>query len=285
MVFQAIAAQLPQSNMYHFTFTKTPDGYKLTDPQYLTSFNPDGYNNQPCFIDEHSLYFTTNYYDSEQTEIAKMNLFEDILERVTYTKESEYSPRSVPGKNELSCVRVELSDTVQSLRIYPLDEIGFAKRYMNNTDNIGYYNWLNDEELVLFLVDEPHHTLAIAEAISERRKIILDKIGRSLPVDRNGNLYFVHKIEEDQWFIKMLDRSSNKLVMIVPALKGVEDFELLSGGRLLCGKASQLFIFDPNTDSDWKVIADLDKFGIHNIKRIKVYKNRLVLVNTPNRQM
>ena len=191
-----LIAQLPQTNIYHFNIVKSEGSYKIKEPRFLTSFNSIGYNNHPAFFSDHEVYFSTDYY-GDQTEIAKFDLFENVLTRVTYTEESEYSPIKVPGKDQLSCVRVETDGKTQTLSIYPLEEVSFAKRYMNNTPNIGYYNWIDQQTLALFLVEEPNHELAIADALSERRKIILDKIGRTLKVDKKGFLYFVHKLRED----------------------------------------------------------------------------------------
>lgn len=272
-------AQLPVTQLYHFKITKVGGEYSIKSGKYITAFNPRGYNNQPAFFNDDIVYFTTNYYDSIQTEIAKFDFFEKKLERITYTPESEYSPIAVPATVQFSCVRVESDGKTQTLSIYPLDGMGIAKRYMNNTRNIGYYNWLDDKSLALFLVEEPSPTLAIAEAISERRKIILDKVGRTLKVDVNGNLYFVHKIDHGPWQIKMLDRDANKLKIITETLEEVEDFELLVDGSILSGKGSKLYHTYPDTRTGWVEIADLSDYQINNISRIAVYKGRLILVD------
>lgn len=272
-------AQLPVTQLYHFKITKVGGEYSIKSGKYITAFNPQGYNNQPSFFNDDIVYFTTNYYDSIQTEIAKFDFFEKKLERITYTAESEYSPIAVPATEQFSCVRVESDGKTQTLSIYPLDGMGIAKRYMNNTRNIGYYNWLDDKSLALFLVEEPSPTLAIAEAISERRKIILDKVGRTLKVDANGNLYFVHKIDHGPWQIKMLDRDANKLKIITETLEEVEDFELLVDGSILSGKGSKLYHTYPDTRTGWVEIADLSDYQINNISRIAVYKGRLILVD------
>lgn len=277
---ECLSGQLPTTNIYHFTMTKVGKKYRLKSPQFFTSFNKDGYNNQPSYFEDKVVYFTTDYYGGDQTEIAKFDLFDKTLTRITYTEEKEYSPTALIGKDGFSVVRVEADGETQTLSIYPLDGIGYPKRYMNNTSNIGYHHWLDDETVALFLVEEPNHNLAIAHAQSERRKIIIDKVGRCLKKDKKGNLLFVHKQSADEWYIKSYNRDSNKSKTILTTLKGVEDFELLNDGTFVMGKGSVIYKHLPGMDVGWVEMADLSEFGISNISRIASRKNSLILVNT-----
>jgi len=272
--------QVPQSNIYHFTMTKVSNNYRLKSPQFLTQFNKDGYNNQPSYFDDKEIYFTTDYYDKEQTEIAKFDLFDNTLTRITYTPEKEYSPIQLKGKEAFSVVRVESDNTTQTLSVYPIDGIGYAKRYMNNTNNIGYHQWLDGETVALFLVEAPHHNLAIADAISERRKIVLDKVGRCLDTDKAGNLIFVHKMYENEWYLKSYNVLTNKSTKIIETLKGSEDFEVLNDGSFLMGSKSELYRYRPGSVGGWELISDLADYGISNISRIAARKNSLIVVDT-----
>ncbi|MBT8232926.1 MAG: hypothetical protein HKO66_11985 [Saprospiraceae bacterium] len=271
-------AQLPTTNIYQFSMVKAANKFSITQAQLLTEFNSNGYNNQPSFFEDDVVYFTTDYY-GQHTEIAKFDFFDKILTRITYTPESEYSPTPVPNKENFSCVRVESDQKTQSLSVYPNDGIGYAKRYMNNTRNIGYHAWIDAETLALFLVEEPYHNLAIADARSERRKIILDKIGRTLKVTRDNQLLFVHKLSDVEWVIKSYDKISSQSKTVVNAIPGVEDFELLSDGSLISGSGSQLYRFDPKKDKAWQPLIDLKAYGIENISRIVARKKRLLIVD------
>ncbi len=273
-------AQLPQSNIYHFTLTKVSNDYRVKSPQFLTQFNKLGYNNQPAYFDDKVIYFATDYYDKAQTEIAKFDLFSKTLTRVSYTPEQEYSPTPMYDKEKFSVVRVEQDKKTQTLSVYPLDGIGYAKRYMNNTNNIGYHNWLDAETVGLFLVEEPHHNLAIANASSEKRKIVLDKVGRCLKSDKAGNLVFVHKMNDGEWYIKNYNILTSKSSVVVKTLEGAEDFEILNDGSYLMGTKSQLFRYVPGKSKDWQLVADLEGYGISNIQRIASRKNSLVIVDS-----
>jgi len=276
----SLGAQLPATNIYHFTLTKVSNSYRIKSPQFLTGFNKEGYNNQPKYFSDKVLYFTTDYYDSEQTEIAKFDLFDNTLTRITYTPEKEYSPTPIKGKEAFSVVRVESDNKTQTLSVYPIDGIGYAKRYLNNTSNIGYHTWLDETTLGLFLVEAPHHNLAIADAISERRKIILDNVGRCLKKNKAGDLVFVHKMGEEDWYVKSYDLASSKSTVIAKTPTGSEDFEILNDGSLLMGQKSKLYRFIPGVSDEWELLADLSKYGVANISRIESYKNSLVIVET-----
>ncbi len=271
--------QLPTSNIYHFTITKVAKSYRIKSPQFLTAFNKGGYNNQPSYFSDKVIYFATNYYDEAQTEIAKFDLYDKSLTRITYTEEKEYSPTPTKDSETFSVVRVETDNKTQTLSTYPLDGIGYAKRYMNNTSNIGYHTWLDDETVALFLVEEPDHNLAIAHAVSERRKIILDKIGRCLKVDKKGQLLFVHKQNKDEWFIKAYNTKTNKSTTIAKTIMGAEDFELLNDGSLLMASKSMLYILPPSAN-EWNLLLDMSSYGLDNITRIASQKNSLIVVNS-----
>jgi len=282
LLFIAIVGygQLPTSNIYLMTMTKGGGKITIKDPVFLTNFNPRGYNNQPSFIDDDVVLFTTNYYATDQTEIAQMDLFDETLTRVTYTKESEYSPLKMNDKDVFSCVRVETDKVTQSLSVYPIDGIGYAKRLLHNTNNVGYYTWINKDRVAMFLIDEPYHNLAIADVDSEKRKIIIDKIGRSLKMTKTGGLLFVHKIAPDEWYIKSYNFLSNQSKTITKTLTGVEDFELLNDGSILMGDGSILYQFDPKSaEKEWTPIIDLGEYNIESISRVVSYKNRLLIVD------
>ncbi len=281
MSLSGLAQDLPATNLYLFNMTKGGGKINIKSPKFLTSFNDGGYNNQPYFLDENQILFVTNYYSADQTEIAKFDLFEETLTRVTYTDEKEYSPAKIPNSEEISCVRVEADGKTQTLSAYPDNGIGYAKRFLNNTSNVGYYNWLDDETVALFLVEAPHHNLAIANAKSERRKIVIDKIGRSLKKNNKGNLLFVHKQTDDEWYIKEYDSKTNRNQTIIQTIKGKEDFELLNDNSILMGSGAVLYRYNPKSrNKSWEKIVDLSNYGVKNISRICATKNKLVIVDT-----
>ena len=55
--------QLPNTNIYMLTLTKGGGKYTVKAPVFMTSFNKAGYNNQPSYISDDEVLFTTSYYD------------------------------------------------------------------------------------------------------------------------------------------------------------------------------------------------------------------------------
>ena len=150
---------------------------------------------------------------------------------------------------------------------------------MNNTSNVGYHAWLNGNYVALFLVEEPNHNLAIADAVSERRRIVIDKVGRCLKKNSNDEIVFVHKQHDDQWFIKSYNQNTKKSTQVIETLEGSEDFEILVDGTFLMGQKSTLYKYKPGKDADWVEVSDLEQYGIMNIQRICARKNALIVVN------
>ncbi len=261
-----------------FTITSSDAGYNIRYPKFLSAFNSDGYNNQPSFLSDFTLYCTTNSSSNGSTEVVSLDLFEKKLTRITNTIESEYSPTSA-NKNFFSTVRVAEDGVTQNLVLYPKSMKGTPKMLFPEVGNVGYHEWISDEEIALFLVEENgEHILAIGNAFDNYVNKIISNIGRTLKYDDKGQLYFIHKAV-DSWFVKTLNPETLKIITICETMKGVEDFELMKDGTLIAGKGSKLYYNSPKSRDQWKDMIDLSDYGIGNITRIAVRKNKLVLVD------
>ncbi len=273
----AYTQDLPETDLYLFNFTRTGDNFRFKNPTYLSNFNPSGYNNQPSFKDNSSLYITTDVYGNKN-DIIELNLIKKSLLRVTATDEDEYSPAVSPHHGHFSCVRVEKDGTTQLLWTYPEDRSNFGGNVLRTIGNVGYYIWLSQEEVALFLVDDTHK-LAIANIETDKNEIIIDDIGRCLKVDRNGNVIFVHKVREDFWFLKSFDPRSRRTEIITQLFDQKEDFELLSDDSIIMASGSKLYYINPSTSDSWSEIGDFSKYSISNISRLVIKGNKLVFVN------
>lgn len=272
-----ISQDLPVSNMYMFTITSSDIGYNIRYPKFITKFNENGYNNQPTFVNDFELLISSNYGPNGSVEILKLDLFDKVYFRLTDTQEDEYSPGGV-GKKYFSSVRVE-ADKSQTLTLYTKDMTTLPQHLLSGIGNIGYYCWLNDKEVALFLVEEPKSSLAIANIFSEDVKNITSDVGRTLKLDKDKNLVYLHKAAANSWFIKKMNPLTRQSNIIVEALAGVEDFEILPDGTFIAGKGSKLFFYRPNETAGWTFIKDLADYGITDISRIAIRKNKIVIVN------
>jgi hypothetical protein len=70
----ATMAQLPVTKVYAFDFQRRDTTFNFSNPQYLSSFNPFGYNNQPSFIEDDVLMMAVQYPDMPQPDVFSFDL-------------------------------------------------------------------------------------------------------------------------------------------------------------------------------------------------------------------
>lgn len=281
LVFFVGNAQLPNTDLYMLTILNNGEKITMRNPVYLSNFNPNGYNNQPAFINPRELYITTDLYDKDFTDIIKLNIQTDEYYRITATDSiSEYSPTPKAVKSYFSVVREETDGKTQSLWLYPENHKTYGKRVLKEVGNVGYHCWLSEEDVALFLVDEPMQ-LAIGNIAEDKTQIVLDNIGRCFRQNSDGNLIFIHKVTPESSFIKIYDVETNQVTSITETLPGSEDFELLNDGTYIMGSGSKIYKLNPSKESEWLVVIDLAEFEIKNITRLAFSRNRLVLVDNP----
>lgn len=266
-------------NIYSFVFKNTNNEYTLTLPKYLSSYNTNGYNNQPSFKNGRSIYLTSKLRGEDQTEIYALNLYNNKKAQVTRSPESEYSPQLRPGTVSFNCVRVESDGVTQRLWQFPTDHSTQGKPLFPDVKNVGYYQWLDADQVALFLVGEPH-SLVIGDTRDGSIKPITSNIGRGMGLAANGDLLFIQKLSERTWYIKQLEVKTQKSNIVTETLEGAEDFVVMPDGAILMAKQSQLYRFDSKSSKSWTKLADLSKYGLHNISRLAFNNERLlVLVN------
>lgn len=291
-----LAQAPPNTNIYLFDLiaSDTHD-YHLTQPKFLTNFNASGYNNQPVFISNDEIMLTVQVPSETQTDLYHLNLADKIKTRFTGTYESEYSAGPVPtllneiplfstrlGSNpQISCVRVATDENkTQYLWQYPFDRSSEGSAILEDLTGVGYYAWSSVNKVVLFIVGEPH-TLVAVDLKTNDQVTITSNIGRCLRKFPNGDIAFVHMIDEKTWLLKRLNMSTYQPELVTAMLEGVEDFVLLKDGTALMAQGSKVYKFNRNKDISWKEIADLSRFGLRDISRMAVNaaENKVVLVN------
>ncbi|RMF22815.1 MAG: hypothetical protein D6765_13850 [Bacteroidetes bacterium] len=278
-----IAQELPNTQVYLFEIEQVTDSqFVFRNPKYLTGFNPYGYNNQPCFINNQKLYLSVRFPQSKQTDIYALDLEKNTKLQVTHTAESEYSPTLMPDGYHFSAVRVEL-DEVNSQRLwkFPISRLNNGEPLLPFVPNVGYHFWLDAQNVALFLVDQPNY-LAIANITNGSIRQMTPNIGRCFQRSPSGRLVYVHKVTESEWWIKALDPRTLESQNIVQTLPGSEDFAILPDGTILMGNGPRLYKYHPRKDSGWVLIGDFRAYKISSITRLAVSKdNKLAFVARP----
>lgn len=250
-------------------------------PRFLTAFNPSGYNNQPAFFSASQLWLTAQLpEDGEQTDIQMLDLYTSTRTRVTATPAtSEYSPTLMPGNRRFSAVRVE-EDGTQRLWSFPLDRSDNGRPEIPNITSVGYHCWLRDTLLALFIVGDAGnpHTLQIVGTRSQKPLRVASNIGRCLTTLPDGRLAFIQKPTDDTWYLKTYNAKTNTTDIVVKMPRGSEDFALLADGTFVTGQGNRLFQYKPNRDTDWRVLADMDRYGVKNITRLAAHRSGVLAV-------
>ena len=134
---------------------------------------------------------------------------------------------------------------------------------------VGYHAWGDNRTLALFVLGSPP-TLQLADANTGRADVIEERIGRSLHrIPGQRAISFVHKVTEDEWWIKRIDLRTQEVTPLVQTLPGSEDYAWTPGGIIVMGRGSVLFQWDSGAAA-WSEVADLSSLGVEDITSIAV---------------
>lgn len=270
----AAAAQAPSSDI--FLARLELDGPGVETLGWINVTNRDGYDNQPAFtLDGTAILYTSQR--EGQTDIYRYDIETGAISRVTATPESEYSPTPLPSVARFSSIRVE-ADSTQRLWSFALDgsdpDVVFPE-----IAPVGYHAWIDSSLAVLFVLGSPP-TLVLARPGPGEGQVRAADIGRSLhPVPGRRAVSFLHRTEGGPW-ISSLDPATGRITRLARPLADSEDFAWTPNGILLMGRDARLYAYDPSTDEDWRLVADLSAEGIASITRLAVSPDgrRLALV-------
>jgi Tol biopolymer transport system component len=266
-------AQLPETDIFIADIKYIGGNISFSKPINIT--NRKGYDNQPYFMpDGKSLLFVA-IPDSTQSDIFKYDFVTKKISAITRSEESEYSPSLSPDGKNISVVRVD-KDKGQRFYNLALNKTS-AAALIKNSDAIGYYCWLNDTFLAMFVLGDAY-SLQLLNTKTAEKKIIASDVGRCMKLSPDKkNLFFVIKQNENEWAIFSMDISTNKITKVIPTLPRSEDYTLLPDGTFLMGKDGRLFSFNPATSNVklqtsnelWKQVADFSS-SLNDFYRITI---------------
>lgn len=274
-----LSAQLPKTDVMLASFHASNGMLVFDNIQYLSDFNPNGYNNQAYFFGDDLIYLTSNYKNEGFTDILALSPKKNTFFKVTDTQGiSEFSPTPASNKEDFYTVRIEKDGKGRSLWKYPLSRLHYGERLFPTLHNIDYYCWISPTQVAIFLVAEPH-LLAIGNTLNGSSTTITDNPGRCLKTNGKGLLYFVHKVSADLWILKSYDLNENKMLSICKMPEGVEDFEYITDGTFLATSKGKILTFDPKKSLQWNEVADLSPYGITNIQQPIIKNNQLLFIH------
>jgi len=246
-------AQLPDTDIFLADLKK--ENGKLSLVNLLNFTNRKGYDNQPCFTPDGKSILYVSVIDTTQSDVYRYDMITKKITQVTFTKESEYSPSYSPEGKNISVVRVD-RDSGQRFYNLPVNKIN-APEVIKGSDSIGYYCWLNDSMLAMFILGDVM-SLQVLNTHTHERKWIASDIGRCMKLSTDKqNLLFVIKQNTAEWGIFSLRISDFTMKKVVATLKDNEDFAQMPDGTLLMGSEGKLFSYKPGEDPEWQMQADL----------------------------
>lgn len=283
-VTASLTAQAPPTQLYVFDIQVADTSVTLSDPRYLTAFNARGYNNHPNWVDANRLFASVKTPDMAEPDVYLFDLADQSRTRLTQTASGEYSPKKRFQEGRFSAVRQEMSgrDTVLRLWDFPVDRSDNGAPVISNLAGVGYYEWLNNTQLVLFLVENPNR-LVMTSSNGDTPRTLATNTGRTFTRLTNGNLVYVDK-SATPWRLmeKNLYQLGEPATVVAEMPDGVEDFVVLTDGSYLAGSGSKLYRFKPATPGNWRQVVDLTYYGLGDITRLALNgRGQLALVAEP----
>jgi len=193
LLTHCVYAQMPDTDIWLFDLTKKGDSFKLSNGINFT--NRPGYDNQPSFSPDNKFIYYTSYRNG-QSDIYQYDIKGKTTKQFTATPESEYSPIVTPDGKYVSVVRVE-KDSAQRLWKFPIAG-GPPVLVFKHIDSIGYYCWLNNSELNLFLLGNPEKIVHADTKLDSKKNLHVQMLngGRSLYPG-----FLISKTDSNHWYI------------------------------------------------------------------------------------
>jgi len=274
LCISTVSLAQPASEIYLFDLTIKKNKISVSDGKNIS--NHKGYDNQPFFHPKDPVLYYTQADSSGRTDIIAFDHSKSTTRRITETSDREYSPTLTPDGKFLSCI-IQRDDGAQDLGKYPV--IGGSPQVLINNLKVGYHAWVNDSELILFVLGEPN-TLRWYSLPNKSDSIIAGNIGRSLhAIPGTPAMSFVDKSGEN-WVIKRLDARTKMVTNIVNALPGREDLTWTPDGKVIMSDGEKLFYFHPGVSDNWREIEGVATLKLKGITRLSVNKkgNKIAIV-------
>ncbi|MEP2025375.1 MAG: hypothetical protein ABJH98_09865 [Reichenbachiella sp.] len=251
------------SEVFLFELSQENGNYKLAKPTNIS--NNEGYDNQPAFLNNEELVYAATF--DNQTDIVKLNFVTKEKQRLTNTPGSEFSPKPTPDGKYISAI-ILAKDGSQVLAKYPLK--GGQPKIIPSSQKIGYYCWYDRKTVFSFVVGSPP-SLQEWNTKNSRFKIIMMNPGRSLSrIPNQKTVSFIHKESDDIWYVNSYDPSTDKVTYITECLKDAEDMTWASNGTAFMSSKKEIYKFNPSTDQNWILVADMDTFNLSEATRLAV---------------
>ena len=253
------------------------EGKTLGKP--LNISNNEGYDNQPSFLDNDTVLFSSTR--NGQTDIAVYTISTNTTKWITDTPQgSEYSPLKIPKKEAVSAIRLD-ADGLQRLYQYDINT-GKSQELIKDL-KVGYHVWYNAHIIVCTVLIENRMDLVVANLKEGTNYTVQKNVGRSLHKIPNTDLVSYISKANEKVKIKSLHPISRATQTINYLWNGSEDMAWLSEDTIIAGTNSLLAQVKADTMGVWGPFHTIDPLQYNNVSRIAVSPNqqKLALVAEP----
>lgn len=284
-IFLASFQQLSGQDSYDLIMLETktgPMGLHVVAESAQSITNRNGYDNQPYFINNEQLVFTSKAKNGS-SDIIMYNFSNKKFTNMTRTPEfSEYSPALTDCGQYISAVRVE-ADGKQRLWLYPLN-MGEPELLYDDIMPVGFYGWI-ENTAALYVLGEPNR-LIFPYGKKDLQPIAYE-VGRSIQArPKTRTIAFIDQSKPTStptgttYTLKAYDTQKRMLITLGETLEGSEDFIWLDKNRVMMAKGKDLYMNQLNRERGWEKFASVSLPGYGNITRLALSpkKDKLVLV-------
>ncbi len=255
-----------QTNSEVFLVKLTNENGELAlGPAQNISNNP-GYDNQPSFYNDNVVLYASTR--NQQTDIARYAMNRKEKSWISDTpRASEYSPLKIPGKKQVSAIRLEEGGR-QRLYSYPFEK-GKPRELLPDL-RVGYHVWYDENVIVCTVLVDNRMDLVVANLKKKTHYTLHKNVGRSLHKIPNSPLVSFISREEQKAIVKSLDPISGTTRVIAELPEGVQDYCWLLNGKLLAGQGNQLLEYEPGSSDGWRLVYRFIRPDVGNITRLAV---------------
>lgn len=274
LVVCSVTAKMPGYDIYVGDLSVNDGVLSISKVERLT--DRPAYDNQPHFLaDGESLLYTSAQVKEgkEQTDIIYVSLKTGESTNLTDSAVSEYSPTPMPNGDDFSVIRAV--DDLQKLWRYPLDTNEpsvAASELLTEVNPVGYQAWINANEVLLFVLGEPHQ-LHIANTKKQITRLLDKNIGASLfkipGTDLMSYSQSEGEVENLIWYLKSVDPKTTETRILTTLPQDVYYYGWTADGKAIAAQGTVIKQWDmQQTNPQWLPIADLAKQCPKGITRL-----------------
>jgi hypothetical protein len=254
----------------------SPAGDRLAPGTVSRVTNRDVYNNQPAFLRDGRLVYTSIAIAGPEGQADIWIAGKSPDENHPFTKtraESEYSAYHMPGADRVAVIRVE-ADSTQ--RLWSFNRQGEDPQLvLTALKPIGYQAWVDATHVAVFVLGDAKTrapaSLQLVDLADERAVPIATGIGRALQsVPGRRAVSFTRRDSANVRWIDVYDVATKQITHAARTLPQNEYHVWMPNGLLVSAEGSKLYQMMPGKDTEWTLLADLADRGVKGITRLAV---------------